>query len=418
MRFEDVSIYLITNLLRTIVNQKVISNFFEGNRQKKGNHIIAGLIFFLLTSTGHMLFGHLEVNIFTNVVGLFLLSAVYKGSIRKKLLITALTYCLNMACDIVVMISFSGYGITESTIQAYGIITVLLISVCEKLIEKIILTKKGQESHIPHLKLLIWIPVCSIFIMHYLVRSSLIDRHTVILEGAGILIINMISFYLYSAIEYTFQDNLEKEITIQTCNTYANQLDVIMRSQEQIRTLQHDLKYHIRELASMAEKNHINEMLLYLNKMNQLTCNPDEFVYSGNEKIDGNLNYLLKKAKSCLKDVSANVRIPKDFGDRSFEVNVIISNLLDNAITAAEKSEDKRLKLEMIFDKSVLHISIKNSYDGKLISKDGRLLSTKEQAELHGYGLKNVKRIIKKYNGTISISYTDSLFSVDVMLYV
>lgn len=418
MKFEDLSIYLTANLFRTIVNQQFISNFFELSEAKKGSRIAVGSFFFLLTCTGYLLFSRLEVNILTNLIGLFILAVIYKGSIKKKLIIAALTYCLNMACDVIVMIAFSGPEIMKSAIQIYGCITVLLISICEKAIEKLIITKRESEYNAPYWKSLMLIPICSIAMMHYLVVSSLVDWQTVVLEGIGILAINIISFCLYSAVEETFRDNLEKEIAVQACNAYANQLDVITRSQEQIRMLQHDLKYHIRELASMAEKNHIDQMVSYLNDMNQLTSNPDEFVCSGNDKIDSNLNYLLKNAKNRLKDVSANIRIPMNFEKAAFDINIIISNLLDNAITASEKSIEKTLMMNMMLEKSVLYISIKNSYNGQLLPKGDLFLSTKEHAELHGYGLKNVKRIIKKYNGTISISHTDVLFSVDVMLYI
>jgi sensor histidine kinase YesM len=51
-----------------------------------------------------------------------------------------------------------------------------------------------------------------------------------------------------------------------------------------------------------------------------------------------------------------------------------------------------------------------------LNKKDGILISRK--SEEHGFGLENVKRIVKKYNGDIVISADNILFSVGIVMYV
>ncbi|MDR2024161.1 MAG: hypothetical protein LBQ71_13180 [Hungatella sp.] len=84
-------------------------------------------------------------------------------------------------------------------------------------------------------------------------------------ETAGLLIINIISFYLCSFMEDTCLQNMEQQTLIQSAKTYEHQLNIIMTTQEQIRSLQHDMKYHIRELLAMAANHEINRMvLLYL----------------------------------------------------------------------------------------------------------------------------------------------------------
>lgn len=36
----------------------------------------------------------------------------------------------------------------------------------------------------------------------------------------------------------------------------------------------------------------------------------------------------------------------------------------------------------------------------------------------HGYGLENIKRIAKKYNGDMKIEYNEKMFMVGVVLYL
>lgn len=182
--------------------------------------------------------------------------------------------------------------------------------------------------------------------------------------------------------------------------------------------MQHDMKYHIRELLSMANSNNMKEMASYLEEMNKETINSDEYSYSGNKELDGNLNYLLGEAHHRLKDVSAKVAVPEGDYMASFDMNVLLSNLLDNAIIAAEHSEEQYLHLEIYSEKSLMYITIENSFDGNINVENGKILSRKLDKARHGYGLKNVKRIVKKYNGTMDVRYTEKRFHVNIMVYL
>ena len=73
--------------------------------------------------------------------------------------------------------------------------------------------------------------------------------------------------------------------------------------------------------------------------LNQEMCirdriNPREHVSSGNKDIDGILNFMLEKAVSILKKVDVQVKIPEDLHTCSFELAVILGNIIDNAIEA------------------------------------------------------------------------------------
>ena len=48
--------------------------------------------------------------------------------------------------------------------------------------------------------------------------------------------------------------------------------------------------------------------------------------------------------------------------------------------------------------------------------KDGRLLTRKEDQYAHGLGVESVKRIVEKYNGSISFLYDDEHFEVNILI--
>jgi len=99
----------------------------------------------------------------------------------------------------------------------------------------------------------------------------------------------------------------------------------------------------------------------------------------------------------------------------------ILGNLLDNALEAVAKAEEKTIRLEMKYDIGSLHIALENSFNGEVKqSKKGgnnRLESLKGGKD-HGYGLKNIISAAEKYDGTVTIDYDEKMFCVDVMIYV
>ena len=108
----------------------------------------------------------------------------------------------------------------------------------------------------------------------------------------------------------------------------------------------------------------------------------------------------------------------------SFDLNVLIGNLLENAIEAARQTETKYLNVYIALQKGVLKIQIENSYVTETISevnkRDGSriFLTTKKKKEQHGIGLKNVKKIVELYNGNIDIQTRGNIFSVKLILYM
>lgn len=95
----------------------------------------------------------------------------------------------------------------------------------------------------------------------------------------------------------------------------------------------------------------------------------------------------------------------------------IIGNLLDNAMEAVCKTETRRICMDVNYKKGRIFIYLENTYDGRINCKNGDILSTKSGG-VHGYGLKNIRKTLEKYNGCMDIEYTDTVFSVDILMYI
>ena len=97
---------------------------------------------------------------------------------------------------------------------------------------------------------------------------------------------------------------------------------------------------------------------------------------------------------------------------------------MENAIEAAEQTENKYLNVSITLQKGVLRIRIDNSFVTESTSykeeRDGSRIfqTTKKRKELHGIGLKNVKKIVESYNGNMEIHTEKDIFSVRIILYM
>lgn len=322
-----------------------------------------------------------------------------------------------MACDYLAYSLFTGSKIKESVPQIFSIVTDLLILICELIAERIP-GEEAKQEYIRGLGVILAIPILGIFMLHAFSIVDIENRGLMIGESFGILGVNILVFYLYHTHLEMYQKLHEKEVLEQQVKVYSNQLEVIEQTQAKVRSLRHDMCHHIQELRRFAVRSEGQEAMRYLDKMESAMTNEKEFVYSGSKEIDGLLNYMLEKANNSLKQVEIEIRNLRSIDEYSFELAVILGNLLDNAIEAAGRTEEQLLRFRMEEDKGVLYIHVANRYNGKLHEKEGHLLSSKSDEKKHGIGLKNVKDIVEKNHGVLDIRYDNRMFEVDVILYL
>lgn len=95
---------------------------------------------------------------------------------------------------------------------------------------------------------------------------------------------------------------------------------------------------------------------------------------------------------------------------------ILLGNLLDNAIEAAEKCREgaRWIRLEFHQHNEIFLLVIKNS-SSQLPKLQGRSFrTTKKEQDLHGWGLQNVEDLVNKYGGTIKYDYSETYFEVKI----
>lgn len=101
----------------------------------------------------------------------------------------------------------------------------------------------------------------------------------------------------------------------------------------------------------------------------------------------------------------------------SIDICTIFGNLLDNSIEACKKVKyiNKKIEIKGNIVNNFFVLKIYNTKEGEIKKLDNRILTTKEDVEYHGIGLKSIKDIINKYNAKLSLKYDEFSFNVTII---
>lgn len=410
----DMIAALSTNLFRTYIIRRFMKVFFQSEIENRRKEIVIYMLFYVATVGVYLRFHYPPANVAVNLVLLYLITQLYKGSQKKKILVALLVYGINMFCDILAAYSCYNYVYGEETIENVAYITIFLIAICEFVVERALVKNREKDSMPLAWNLLVTIPIISIVILMIITMNNLNNRIILISVSTGILLINLLLFYMYDVLTAAYLKLEESVMFERQLASYANQLKVLTQSEKKVSALRHDLKHHFIELLSRTKE---EDLIKYIHTMQKELDYPQEYIRSGNKEIDSVLNYMLEKAKKTLKKVEYKADVPEKIDISDFDLNIIMGNLLDNAILAAQNSEEKSLSISMRYEKSMLFICVKNSYSGVLQKKKEIYVSTKQGAGTHGIGLQNVRRVVERYNGSMNISDEKGIFDVKIMLY-
>lgn len=242
---------------------------------------------------------------------------------------------------------------------------------------------------------------------------------SVFMSTAIVLVINFATFYLYDDLSQKLSDKTDKILMNQQNKYYERQFELMKISLKATKSIKHDLKNHLTSLYALAEEDKREELLGYLSEAIEIVDTRQEFACTGNVGIDSIINFKLQNVKKDKIDVTVDLNVPKELKIPSFDMTVILGNLLDNALNAVKKLDKNRfINIKMKYTKGRLIIKMDNSFNGIIIKKEGLISTSNKDEKNHGLGLLNVKSALEKYNGTIEFEYDDCNFHTTLLMYV
>ena len=221
----------------------------------------------------------------------------------------------------------------------------------------------------------------------------------------------------------TYQQNIEKENNYIILKSENSKLkiekayyDILEHQNHQLMIYAHDAKNHLTAIQNLNTNPQIDT---YISEMLNNLSEYSNVCHSGNRIVDVIVNKYITECKINGIDFEFDIKNNNLSCIEYYDTVTILGNLLDNAVEAVSVAKEKYISFETDFRNNFSVIIISNSCDRNPLNENGDITeSTQDNKRLHGFGLKSVRKTIKKYNGDIAFDYDSdkNIFVVTVMI--
>lgn len=417
-------IYIVTNIFATYTIYKFMRIFFNHSVTDRWIEALSYLGYFTIITTIYFVFPIPAVMITSNIVLFLMLTLNYESSIKQKLGAVALIYIILMTIESIFVIFSNYYSLSMVIHGDYssvtGIIAIRLVSFIVLLvIGNFKSIKYGRIIPFSYWFCIIFMPVASLVLLVMFLNFSTISRYQALSITVIVFSMNFFIFYLYDVVSVYYNNRLHQILLEKQNNYYHRQFETMKESLLSMSTLKHDFKNHLTAIYTLLQNGEVPQAVEHLSQMMHICGHDKKYATSGNVSIDSILNFKLNEAIKNEIAVSLDLSIPMQLDMPSFDMAVILGNLLDNAICAnLALSYNRYINVTLRFDKGRLLIKIENPYDGKLLEQDGRILTIKADQAHHGIGMESVRSTLKKYDGILTVDHSDNIFRAQILMYI
>ena len=216
--------------------------------------------------------------------------------------------------------------------------------------------------------------------------------------GAFITITIFTQYYIASQQRKREEDAALYELKVKN-DYYLKKLE----TQNEIKQIYHDLKNHFLIAEDSANNNHLEKIKFF-----------ESYYETGNEFLDIILADKMNKAIKFGIRMECEVEFSKGSFMEPLDISTVFGNILDNAIEACQKvdEEEKYIFFKCITRSNLLSIVVKNS----MVGYDREIKTTKKNKAFHGYGLLNVNKVIRYYDGEMQIESDGKEFMLSIIV--
>lgn len=421
-------IELISNLIQMLV----LTYFVKKSLTEKNNTSVSKLMFVLT-----WLLCFIELSIINYVI-------VFDGFWSAIIVITLLCYarlCLkgrfliqifviffamsiiySLASTVLFLYSYATRDSVESLILGRTVIRISMLLICRGL-ECVIFAFIQRINSEYSLALKEWIlftgmPLLTWQAITFMVKTSMVMKYVeseMFYIAIILLLINVITFFFLYRIRRDSETRHEYELLKMQHSNMKEMENNMMALYESTYSVNHDLEKHFLAIKIMAERREHQDIEKYVDGIveNDLRY-VRNVIFTNNDIFNALINTKLELCRQ--KGIFTSVNISDDaikcIDDA--HITVIFGNIFDNAIEAAEMSEEKIINISVRIQGQYVSIYIENSFNSQYSNIN--LITTKKDKNLHGFGMKNVKRIVEECNGMMQCFAKDEMFCCDILL--
>ncbi len=110
-------------------------------------------------------------------------------------------------------------------------------------------------------------------------------------------------------------------------------------------------------------------------------------------------------------EVTKNIELDSLGSVDEVDFGVLLGNLLDNAITAARNSKERKVRIDLMAEKGYIFLEVTNSCP----LGENRQEAVEKSLE-HGFGLISIKEIVNRYHGTYTTGLEEKIYKASILI--
>lgn len=431
---------IILNLLESIKYFLIFQLVFNGklNNRKK---VLLGCIW-LISSICILSFALKRTDLIIVIIAWFLFLYIsYQGKVTNKIILFIASLVVVNYIDLILYAIIS--YITEGKIWTYYVYKSVSIDIYEDILIYIITIMVGFIIHRRKFKknwlgnnihIMQWVLFSASLFGFYFICSSVIlymvdgqpDNKKrlliVLLVCSAITIASIIVFFLHSN-----RLKRQNDVHIETEWLYDESLGLKLAYGEQVhddyekvRQFRHDFRHHIAAMEGLVYGGEYSELEKYMGQLSQKDkeLNRERVRYTGNFMVDSIIFGITRDQKFKEVDFQFDGGLPSNLGVKDIDICGVLANALENAMEACLKGNDRKaVIMKTGCYENMISFQIKNTYDSSRYKAlaGGGFYSSKE-GDGHGYGIQNMERVVKSYNGRMEYNVDPEWVTVDIFL--
>lgn len=282
---------------------------------------------------------------------------------------------------------------------------------------------KKHDIAIPlYFSVLFIFPASMLFVIHQ-IESFVLDSGainlittfpTLILTGFTVAF-----FFFFDGLLRSIQNKQQLELLRNQLEQEQQYHKILLEKHQKFQQLRHDMKYSFGNIAGLIKNGHNNEALQYAQQQSGQLASTS-VIETGHPLLDTILTIREDQAKTLGAEFQSYVTADLSKVEISMDdLASLCSNALSNAVEAVEQIADpaqRKIWCSITQDKQYLHIAVRNTTANNVPITDNTVETTKEDKIMHGFGLKIIRQITEKYNGTYTLQCKNCMFTVQITL--
>lgn len=424
--------YILVYIFETLISYIYYNNKFPKTKSNKYllfSYICMFLIQYLCNFIGTPNF-NLIIFFITNCIICFLcyksniLQALFNSFILSAIMLTT-ELCIFYLSKLSFNTNITDYTSNDTVLFIQGASSKLLYFFIAYIISKISTKEKKVDLKFTKTSILFILPIASIVLLMgiaYITENYSTNNYLYILFSVATILLmysNIVVFWVHESIIKTQYQNIELQLQQQKSEIDTEYYSILQDQYENSNILIHDIKRHllsIKELSIDMDCKGINKYIDNLYDEYQIKYLKK---YSDNKLINAIINRYVMSYKENNIDFYCDIR-DIDFSFISDNnLTSILDNLLENALEASKNSAQKSIELTIKpANINFIAITIWNYCSNVPNIKNGKLITTKKNKSIHGFGIKGIERIAKEYNGNIDYSFDSEtmIFTFKIIL--